>query len=105
MTAKELKSRIKFESIDVGYSDAMLNGSLTLKASIQYDKNYSIGHERAMEELKERVVKMMMRQIYEDQRRDLIHPIMELFKIDPRNYNALAEVKKKILLAAKYQGS
>jgi hypothetical protein len=106
MKAEELKSKIQFESCDVGHNLAMITGKLEVQAVMEYDRRQIEAYrtcDRALDEIKERLREMIMRQIYADQRHELYDALVELFKADPMDYSAMSTAREKILTAAKRQ--
>lgn len=106
MKAEELKSKIQFESRDVGRNLTMITGKLEVHAVMEYDRReietYRNG-DHALDEIKEHLREMIMRHIYDDQRHELYDALMELFKAAPMDYSAMAAAREKIMHAAKRQ--
>lgn len=106
MKAEELKSKIQFESRDVGHNLTMITGKLEVHAVMEYDRLAIEAYQnssRAVDEIKEQIREMIMRHIYDDQRHELYDALMELFKAAPMDYSAMAAAREKILNAAKRQ--
>lgn len=106
MKAEELKSKICFESCDVGHSLTMITGKLEVQAVMEYDRRAIEAYQdsaRALDAIKEQIREMIMRHIYDDQRHELYDALMELFKAAPMDYSAMAAAREKILNAAKRQ--
>ena len=106
MKADELKSKIQFESRDVGHNLTMITGKLEVHAVMEYDRRAIESYQnsaRALDEIKEQIREMIMRHIYDDQRHELYDALMELFKAAPMDYSAMAAAREKILHAAKRQ--
>lgn len=101
MKAEELKSKIQFESHDVGHNLAMIAGKLEVHAVMEYDQR-AIEFSRDLDEIKERIREMIMRRIYDDQRHELYDALMELFESSPMDYSAMSAAREKILNAAKH---
>lgn len=106
MKSEELKSKIQFESHDVGHNLTIIIGKLEVRAVVLHDRHQIEAHQnsgRALDEIKERIREMIMRHIYDDQRRELYDALMELFNAAPMDYSAMAAAREKILHAAKRQ--
>lgn len=105
MKAEELKSKIHFESYDVGNNLTMITGKLEVHAVMEYDRRAIEAFHSAgvLDEIKERIREMIMRRIYDDQRHELYDAMNELFNAAPMDYSAMAAAREKILSAAKRQ--
>ncbi len=105
MKAEELKSKIQFESREVGHNLTMITGKLQVHAVMGFDRSAieAQSSDRVLEEIKEQIREMIMRHIYDDQRNELYDALMELSKAAPMDYSAMAAAREKILNAAKRQ--
>lgn len=104
MNAEALKAKIEFKSRDIGHNLTMLTGTLEVHGRIDYDRQAIAGYEKsALDECKEVIRETIMRQLYDDQRRELYDALDELFMAHPMDYTAMAAAREKVLLAAKRQ--
>jgi len=103
MKADELKSKIQFESRDVSHNLTMITATVQVHAIMEYDQNEVARIPKALDDIKEQLREMVMRHIYDDQRRDLYDALMELFVAAPMDMSAMSAAREKILNAARRQ--
>lgn len=106
MKAEELKSKIQVETQDAESNQVRIVGKLEVRAVMYYDRQALALSQDAgavLDEIKERIREMIMRHIYDDQRRELSDALLELFKANPLDYSAMEAARNKILKAAKRQ--
>lgn len=106
MKAEELKSKIRFEVTESGMGLATLTGRLEICETINYDARALQrfgGTARAVEEMKEHVREVLVRRVYEDQRRELLKASFELIQAVRSDRSAIESAESRLLKAAKWQ--
>lgn len=103
MTAEELESKIQFSVVRVDPHRDRLIGKLVVRGEIMFDHNLSIRTDMVLNEARKAVAELIMRHLYEDQRRALWEAIDELFLANPMDYREINAARERILKAAHRQ--
>lgn len=104
MKPEDLKNKIDFKFIedddDCIHVVASLNLSAQCMVSDRYKYSQTPKGSFLMDEIKERLRKEIMHEIYSDRRRKLMEAVDQLFLCSPVDYSGMRDAREKILAAA-----
>ena len=104
MKIEELRQAIQFAHVKTSINTTAVTATLTVSDTLFC--NFSlVGPESipAMEQdVRDRLVHRILRHLYDDRRREMTKALMDLAKCDPFDYQAQAEARDKVLMAAKF---
>ncbi len=99
MNAEEIRSKIGFKQRTNAFGNIRLIGGIEFAAEIGVDPYYPEAIEHAKEHIKERI----LRNIFEDQRRELVEAMQDFLLANPMDYAAIDKARERLMKAAKYQ--
>jgi len=107
MTAEELKAKIGFTVLTEAYGNIVVTGGLKLHAEIPISKHTS-NKDEAIMFAKDEIAKMILRNLYDDQRHELCEALDEFMQWHHPmhgDFNRAAAAQERLLKAARYQPS